>query len=460
MTSVGSAVRTNASTAWGWLALGLAAIAALAGFAIWRPAYNTVIVLSGSSLLGACSGLVGSFAVLRGRALMGDALAHAALPGLGLAFLLLGRLSLPGMLLGALATGLLGVGCVAVLRRLTRTKEDAAIGIVLSVFFGFGIVLSQQIQQHTASGAQAGLDSYIYGKTAGMLRSDVLLIAAVAVGCLVAIGALYKEFKLVSFDSGFAQTQGWPVLWLDLAIMALLAVTVIIGLPAVGVVLMAALLILPAAAARFWTDRLGSLVALASVFGLTIGAVGTTISALAEELPAGPVIVLVGAALFLTSLLLAPKRGAIAHVLEQRRFGQRLARQRLLAAAYDLAEVEGPGPQPRTRLAHQAGLSSAAIERLLAEAEAAGLARCPRLGEYSLTELGEGEAQRAARAERLWQEYLVAEPDEAGGLISLDYESIDSELPPDVVALLEARLAAAGRLPRKISASQSSTNPG
>ena len=169
---------------------------------------------------------------------------------------------------------------------------------------------------------------------------------------------------------------------------------------------------------------------------------------------------LVGAALFLTSLLLAPKRGAIAHVLEQRRFGQRLARQRLLAAAYDLAEVEGPGPQPRTRLAHQAGLSPAAIERLLAEAEAAGLARCPRLGEYSLTERGEGEAQRAARAERLWQEYLVAEPDEAGGLISLDYESIDSELPPDVVALLEARLAAAGRLPRKISASQSSTNPG
>ncbi|MFO0897223.1 MAG: metal ABC transporter permease [Pirellulales bacterium] len=319
---------------------------------------------------------------------------------------------------------------------LTRTKEDAAIGIVLSVFFGVGIVLSQQIQQHTASGAQAGLDSYIYGKTAGMLRSDVLLIAAVAAGCLVVIGGSTRSSSS-SASTAVSQTQGWPVLWLDLAIMALLAVTVIIGLPAVGVVLMAALLILPAAAARFWTDRLGSLVALASVFGLTIGAVGTTISALAEELPAGPVIVLVGAALFLTSLLLAPKRGAIAHLLERRRFQRRLDRQRLLAAAYDVAEAAGPGPQSRATLARRAGLSSATIERLLAGAETAGLARCPSLGEYSLTERGEREAQRAARAERLWQEYLVAEPDEAGGLISLDYESIDSELPPDVVALLE-----------------------
>jgi manganese/zinc/iron transport system permease protein len=445
-------VRTNASTAWGWLAVGLAVVASLAALVIWRPAYNTLIVLSGSSLLGACSGLVGSFAVLRGRALMGDALAHAALPGLGLAFLLLGRLSLPGMLLGALATGLLGVGCVAVLRRLTRTKEDAAIGIVLSVFFGVGIVLSQQIQQHTASGAQAGLDSYIYGKTAGMLRSDVLLIAAVAAGCLLVIAALYKEFKLVSFDTGFAQTQGWPVLWLDLAIMALLAVTVIIGLPAVGVVLMAALLILPAAAARFWTDRLGALVALASVFGLAIGAVGTTISALAEELPAGPVIVLVGSTIFLFSLLFAPRRGAIARALERRRFQRSLARQRWLAAAYDVAETLGPGSQRREILAKKSGLSPSALERLLAEAEQEGLAHCPAVGEYSLTEQGQREAQRAARAERLWQEYLVVEPDEAGGLISLDYESVDRELPPEVIATLEQRLSAAGRLPVVIAA--------
>jgi len=455
MSSVGSAVRTDsasASPSWGWLALGLAVIASLAALVVWRPAYNTIIVLSGSSLLGACSGMVGSFAVLRGRALMGDALAHAALPGLGLAFLVLGRLSLPGMLLGALTTGLLGVGCVAVLRRLTRTKEDAAIGIVLSVFFGVGIVLSQQIQQHTASGAQAGLDSYIYGKTAGMLRSDVLLIAAVAAGCLLVIATLYKEFKLVSFDTDFAQTQGWPVLWLDLAIMALLAVTVIIGLPAVGVVLMAALLILPAAAARFWTDRLGSLVALASVFGLLIGAVGTTISALAEELPAGPVIVLVGSTIFLFSLLFAPRRGAIARVLERRRFQRSLARQRWLAAAYDLVEALGPGPQSRETLAKKSGLSLPALERLLADAEQEGLAHCPGVGEYSLTERGQREAQRAARAERLWQEYLVVEPDEAGGLISLDYESVDRELPPEVIATLEQRLSAAGRLPVVISA--------
>jgi manganese/zinc/iron transport system permease protein len=440
-------VRTSRPTATTWAALIGTLLIMVAALAIWRPAYNTLVVLSGASLLGACSGLVGSFAVLRGRALMGDALAHAALPGLGLAFLLLGRLSLPAMLAGALATGLLGVATVAVLRRWTRTKEDAAIGIVLSVFFGAGIVLSQQIQQHTASGAQAGLDSYIYGKTAGMLRGDVLLIAAVAAGCVAVVAALYKEFKLVSFDSGFAKTQGWPVVWLDLAIMALVAVTVIIGLPAVGVVLMAALLILPAAAARFWTDRLGSLLALASLFGLSIGAAGTTISALVEELPAGPVIVLVGAGVFLVSLLAAPRRGAIAHWIQQRRFRQRLARQRLLAAAYDLLESHGPGELPLEDLAWRAGLGQTQAQRLAAELERLGLVTFPKPGRYELTSSGRREAARAARTARLWQEYLLVEPDEARGSISLDYETIEADLPADVLARLEALLAASGRLP-------------
>src|SRR5262245_5145817 len=205
----------------------------------------TTKVLLGTSLLGLSSGVIGSFAVLRRRALLSDALAHAALPGICVAFLLSGHRSFLALLTGAFLSGLLGVGVISVLRRHTRTKEDAAIGIVLSVFFGLGIALSRIIQNQPLreGGSRAGLDNFIFGKTAGMLVEDVYVILALLAFLLLVVTLLYKEFKLVSFDPEFAAVQGWPTLWLDLALMGLLALTAVVGLPAVGVVLMAALLI-------------------------------------------------------------------------------------------------------------------------------------------------------------------------------------------------------------------------
>lgn len=281
--------------------------------------YNTLIVLIGVGLLGAASGLVGTFATLRRRALVGDALAHAALPGLCLAFLVIGERWLPGLLLGALLSGIVGVGVIAFLRRWTRIKEDAAIGIVLSVFFGLGIVLSQIVQQQTATGSKAGLDSYILGKTAGIILADVQLIGVVSLVALVVLLLLYKEAKVTVFDPDFARVQGWPVVLLDFVLMALLAVVVVVGLPAVGVVLMAALLILPGSAARFWSERFGMVLTLATCFGATMGVVGAMLSARFEKLPAGPVIVLVGTAIFLVSALFAPRRGVLARLIERSR---------------------------------------------------------------------------------------------------------------------------------------------
>lgn len=283
-------------------------------------AYNTLIVLVGVGLLGASSGLVGCFAVLRGRALLGDALAHAALPGLCLAFLVLGERNLSAMLAGALLSGLLGIAVVSALRRWTRVKEDAAIGLVLSVFFGAGVVLSRLIQNRSTEGSKAGLDSYILGKTAGMTFDDVVLIGGLAVVALLLVGVLYKEFQLISFDAAFAQAQGWPVLRLDLLLTGAVAVAVVVGLPAVGAVMMAALLILPAAAARFWADRLAAVLVLSALFGLATGVVGTAVSASASKMPAGPVIALAGTGFFLLSALLAPRRGLIAWLVAERRF--------------------------------------------------------------------------------------------------------------------------------------------
>ncbi len=302
--------------------------------------YNTWVVLIGTGLLGANAGLVGAFAVLRRRALVGDALAHAALPGVCLAFWITGARDPATLAVGALVGGLLGVGVVAGLRRLTPIKEDAAIGIVLSVFFGAGIALSRAIQGRPGLGNRAGLDSYLLGKTAGILAADAALAGAVAAASLLIVVLLYKELRLVSFDPDFAGVQGWPVVVLDLAILGLVAAAVVIGLPAVGVVLTAALLILPGAAARLWTESLGRLLALAAGFGLGVGVIGTLLSARYGGLPAGPIIVLVGSAGFVLSLLFAPRRGVVARALARHRDRAELAGRAVLL---DLQRRGGTG---------------------------------------------------------------------------------------------------------------------
>ncbi|MGP1310727.1 MAG: metal ABC transporter permease, partial [Phycisphaerales bacterium] len=174
----------------------------------FRAGYNTSTVLLGVTLLGVAGGVVGVFALLRKRALMADALSHATLPGVALAFLAAlalgfsGR-SLPILLLGAAITGVLGVVCVQLLLRVSRLREDAAIGIVLSVFFGAGIVLLS-IVQNSGSANAAGLNHFIYGQTAAMRVSDAALMGGIALASIVLAFLLLKEFGLVCFNAAFA----------------------------------------------------------------------------------------------------------------------------------------------------------------------------------------------------------------------------------------------------------------
>lgn len=278
---------------------------------------NTRIVLIGTGLLGLCSGVIGSLAVLRRRALMGDALAHAALPGLWVAFFLTRDRSFLALLAGAAVAGALGVATVAFIRDHTRVKEDAAIGIVLSGFFAAGLCLSRIIgDMHL--GNSAGLDGFLFGKAAAMLPEDVWTIAAVAAATVAIVTLLFKEFRLLCFDREFGATQGWPVRRLDLALMLLLVVCTVVGLPAVGVVLMAALLIIPAAAARFWTHRLHRMIVLAAFFGAVSGVVGSAVSALHAKISTGPAVVLTSAVIFTGSMLFAPQRGVVASLLRRR----------------------------------------------------------------------------------------------------------------------------------------------
>lgn len=277
---------------------------------------NTQWILLGTMLLGLSSGVIGSFAYLRKQSLMGDALAHAALPGVCIAFMLTGTKSIFFFLIGAIVAGIVATFMIGYITRNSRIKQDSALGIILTVFFGFGIVLLTQIQ-HSDSGNQSGLDKFLFGQAASMVQSDVYTMTMISI-ILVTLSILFfKEFKLLSFDPGFAKGIGLPTLILDQFIMLLIVTAVVVGIQAVGVVLMAALLITPAVAARYWTEKLHIMVILSGVFGALSGFTGTIISTTANNLPTGPLAVLSATVIFLFSVVFAPRRGIIAKSLLQ-----------------------------------------------------------------------------------------------------------------------------------------------
>jgi manganese/zinc/iron transport system permease protein len=293
---------------------------------------NTRTVLLGTALLGVAAGVVGVFAVLRRRALMGDAVAHAALPGVCVAYLVMGDRQLAGLLLGALVVGALSVVFITLIRSRTRIKEDAAIALVIGGFFGLGIVLSRIIQNLPSSwqavfarddaagtAGRSGLDGFIFGKAASMVVADAWLISGVAAAVVLAVVLCYKELKVLCFDEGFAAGQGWPVTRLDLGVMFLVCVCTVVGLPAVGVVLMVSLLVIPAAAARLWSHRLDVVVCLAGLFGAMSGLVGSALSAtlpappgaLSRGWPTGPLITLTAAGIFAVSFAVRMARNLL-----------------------------------------------------------------------------------------------------------------------------------------------------
>ncbi|MBS4197859.1 metal ABC transporter permease [Lederbergia citri] len=275
---------------------------------------NTQWILFGSMLLGLCSGVIGSFAYLRKQSLMGDALSHAALPGVCIAFMLTGSKSVFFFLIGASIAGIIATFGIGFITRHTRIKQDSALAIVLTVFFGLGIVLLTEIQ-HSGTGNQSGLDKFLFGQAAALVLSDVLIMAITSIILISVCILLFKEFKLTSFDPGFASGMGFPVAFLEQLIMLLIVMAVVIGIQAVGVVLMSALLITPAVSARYWTEKLSVMVFLSGIFGALSGMVGTYISASGNNLPTGPIIVLAATAFFILSVIFAPGRGLLSKLL-------------------------------------------------------------------------------------------------------------------------------------------------
>ncbi|OGP35024.1 MAG: ABC transporter [Deltaproteobacteria bacterium GWC2_65_14] len=356
--------------------------------------YTLRSVALGAAVLGVANGALGSFAVLRRQSLLGDAISHAALPGIALAFLLTGSKASLVLLLGAAAAGWIGTLLVLGIVRNSRIKQDSALGLILSVFFGFGLVLLTYIQR-IPTASQAGLDKFLFGQAATLLKRDVQTIAVLGGVALVLLMVFWKEFKLLSFDPEFGATLGFPARSLDILLTTLLVVAIVIGLQTVGVVLMSAMVVAPAAAARQWTDRLGVMVLLSALFGALAGVAGALVSGAAARLPTGPTIVLCLTGIVAVSLFLAPNRGLVWGWVRERgsrrelRVDAVLADLRILAMQHEGEERAHPIEVLRTMAVGHGG-----VDNSLRVLEERGLARQTESGDWTITARGMEEARR------------------------------------------------------------------
>jgi len=401
---------------------------------------NIRYVVLGSVLLTASSAIVGTFTFLNKRSLIGDAIAHAVLPGICLGFIVAGTKNPLVLIIGAFITGWLSLVVVEYVTRKTRIKEDTAIGLVLSVFFGIGILMLTVIQK-SGNASQSGLDHFLFGKAAALVGSDLYAFLIVASILLVVVYIMFKEFALLAFDKAYAKSIGYPVRTLELILTSLIVLAVVIGIQAVGVVLMAAILITPAAAARFWTDKIVVMVFLASAFGAFSGLSGAYISFVAPAMPTGPWIVIVISTIAFISFFLAPKRGVISRLIRQRNIHQTINNENVLKVMYQLGEENKNFFIPRhldeiiRRRKYEKPTLHTILRRLLTYGYVEQTGSL-----WSLSEEGKNKAQRVVKIHRLWELYLTTYMKIAPDHVHEDAETIEHLLTPELEAELEKQL--------------------
>jgi manganese/zinc/iron transport system permease protein len=348
--------------------------------------YTLRTVALGSATLGILSGL------------LGDAISHAALPGIALAFLLTGSKAPLVLIVGAVAAGWIGTLLVMSIINTTRIKDDSALGLVLAVFFGFGLVLLTFIQK-MPNAAQAGLDKFLFGQAAALLERDVITMAGLGGLALLAMLIFWKEFKLLAFDPEFGASLGFPMRALDVLLITLLVVAIVLGLQTVGVVLMSAMVVAPAAAARQWTDRLGIMVGLSAFFGALAGVSGAVISSTTARLPTGPTIVLCISAIVLVSLALAPNRGLVWRWVRHQRNRRRLRVEAVLGDLYALASQHDDAAHGHsTAVLRAMSRGRGGVAHSLEQLEKQGWVHQVGPDEWTLTSSGLVEAERLARS--------------------------------------------------------------
>ncbi|WP_321324140.1 iron chelate uptake ABC transporter family permease subunit [Thiomicrorhabdus sp.] len=422
---------------------------------------NAVWVLFGGVLLGMSASVIGAFAFLRKRSLIGDALAHAALPGVMMAFLLFQTRDPWVMFLGAVTSSFIGFFLIDWLPKNTKIKPDAALAITLSFFFALGLMLLSYIQGLNIEN-KSGLDKILFGQAAAMTQDDIRLLGYVAVTILLAVGLFFQKLRLITFNRNYARTLGVNVQAYELLLALLIVMSVVVGLQLVGVVLMAAVLLTPIAAARFWSNELSHLLVLSAIIGGVSAIISTQVSYIAPAMPTGPWMVVSLSALFFISLLFAPNKGLIKKHLEHKQLRQKVAEENILRTLYKLLERNTLEQQDFNQADIQAlrSVPSSDLQKTLKLLCKKQLIESSSRG-FRMTPQGLELATQLTRRHRLWENYLNEQAELTPEQVHKQAERIEHILTAEQEQQLALELANANSDPHgnPIPANNSSLNP-
>ncbi|GAB3343414.1 manganese ABC transporter permease MntC [Marivirga atlantica] len=401
---------------------------------------NVIYVVLGTIILGASAAVVGSFTFLRKRALIGDAIAHSILPGICIAFILGGTKNYAFLIIGAFISGWISILLVDYITKKSKLKEDTAIGLILSVFFGVGILLMTYIQQ-SGNAEQTGLNYFLFGKAASMVGQDVIVFSVISVILIITVFLFYKELQLISFDEAFAQSIGIRVKLISFILSSLTVLAVVTGIQAVGVVLMAALLITPFAAARYWSGYLPRILILAAIIGGFSGFSGTYISYIAPNMPTGPWVVMVLSVIALISIVFAPKKGIVSRWFKQRKYRRLIQDENILKAFFQIAESNESFGEPKSvaMIRKKRYYSDRLINRIFKRLKRQGFLKQSASG-YYLSKFGQRKAARLVKLHRLWELYLTEYLRIAPDHVHEDADTIEHLITPELEKKLEEKL--------------------
>lgn len=392
-----------------------------------------IYILIGVVLSTISTAIIGSFWFLQKKALIGDVIAHALLPGICLGFLCTSTKMALYLTIGAFITGSLALFLLEQVNVYSKIKKDSAMALIISTFLGIGLFLLTYIQQ-SGNESQAGLKSFLFGQASTLVTEDIFVFMGLAC-ILISITILFfKAFSTIGFDPIFAQTIGWPVGLLNLLIQSLTILTIVTGMQSIGILLIASILTIPAATARFWTNHLPFIVVFAALFATLSSILGTMLSYLIAGLPTGPCIVLCLIGLALLSFLIAPKKGFLSRRYKQYKYQEKILIENVLKLVYELGKEDGLYYRDRKfdmLLAKRPMLIKdlkKAFKKLLAK----GWVVKTGNNLWRLTPSGKAKGEHVLNLHTLWEAYLMRylkiKPDHAHD----DAESIEHLLTPEI----------------------------
>lgn len=386
--------------------------------------------LVASLMVGVSCGLIGTYIMLRRLSLIGDALAHAVLPGVVIGFMVAGKGAL-SLFVGALTAGILTSILISFVERNSKIKEDTSIGIIFTGAFALGILLVSQLKQ-----VHIDLSSYLFGDVLGVSDSDLVLSSIITVVIIISVVLFYKQLLVTSFDPTMAHIIGISTAVVHYFLMTLLSMSIVAGLQSVGVILIIAMLITPPATAFLLTDKLKRLLLLSCFFGVLSSVIGLYLS-YHLNFASGASIVLVSVFFFAMAFLFSPKEGIVIKGFRRRKNSRMhliedVIKQMNMYVPVNTADLTGT-------LSDKLGIPASKIQSVLGRIKNMELIEFTN-GNFSLTEKGKKVADRLIRSHRLWETYITEKHIVNIEDIHQDAEKFEHVLSDDLLAEIDEEL--------------------